>query len=180
LTFSNDHIHLLLWFGNHMAGGGDAPSVPVWDMAILAGAVLLASTMVIVAWTQPVQYELDGPKEILVIHTGLSEATLSFKAKCTGEECDPLSVWIIPHDGLESWDGGLSDAQEVELLDQDSNSVSTDMDGALTSGEYRIILDGTGSYTFETTVHRTLPHEYLPAIVGSLLLIWGIWRKQHE
>ena len=163
-----------------MAGGGDVESTSVWDMAILAGAVLLVSTIVIVAWTQPVQYELDGTQEVLVIHTGLSDATLSFKAECTGEVCGDLSVWIIPYDGAESWNGGLNNAQEIQLLDQDTSSVSIDMDGTLASGEYRIILDGAGSYTFETTIHRTLPHEYIPAIIGSLLLIWGIWRKQHE
>jgi hypothetical protein len=43
-----------------------------------------------------------------------------------------------------------------------------------------LVLDGEGNYTFEVTINRTIPHEFLPAIIGSVLLIWGIWRKQQE
>ena len=164
-----------------MAGGGDAPSVPVWDMAVLAGATLVISTIVIVAWTQPVTYELGGgQQEILTIHTGLSEASLSFDAACLDDPCEPLSVWIVPHDGKESWDGSLDGAQEINLLTINQTESSSDLNNPLSSGEYRIILEGEGDYTFEVTINRTFPHEYLPAIIGALLVVWGVWRKQQE
>ena len=164
-----------------MAGGGDAPSVPVWDMAVLAGATLVISTIVIVAWTQPVTYELrGGQQEILSIHTGLSEASLSFDAACLDDTCEPLSAWIVPHDGKESWDGSLDGAQEITLLTINQTESSSDSNDPLSSGEYRIILEGEGEYTFEVTINRTFPHEYLPAIIGALLVVWGVWRKQQE
>jgi hypothetical protein len=164
-----------------MAGAGDAPSVPIWDMAVLAGATLFISTIVIVAWTQPVTYDLDGdPQEVLTIHTGFSEASLTFESVCLDDTCNPLSAWIIPHDGQESWDGSLFDGQEVNLLDSNTSESETILNQPLTTGEYRIILEGEGSYSFETTVNRNLPHEYIPAIIGALLVVWGIWRKQLE
>ena len=64
-------------------------------------------------------------------------------------------------------------------VDGASESAVT-LNGKLDSGEYRLILDGEGQYTFEVTVNRTIPHEFGPAIIGSMLLIWGIWRKQQE
>ena len=167
-------------FPKFMAGGGDAPSVPVWDMAVLAGATLLISTIVIVTWTQPVTYDLDGEQEILAIHTGISQASLTFESSCLDEECNPLSVWVVPHDGAEDWDGSLKGASETILLDSESTESTVELSDRLDSGEYRIILDGDGSYTFEVTVNRTLPHEYVPAIIGALLVVWGIWRKQQE
>lgn len=164
-----------------MAGGGDAPSVPVWDMAVLAGATLVISTIVIVAWTQPVTYELGGgQQEILSIHTGLSEASLSFDATCLDDSCVPLSAWIVPHDGKESWDGSLDGGQEITLLNTNQTESSSSLNDPLSSGEYRIILEGEGEYTFEVTINRTLPHEYVPAIIGALLVVWGVWRKQQE
>ena len=164
-----------------MAGGGDAPSVPIWDMAVLAGATLVISTIVIVAWTQPVKYELGGgQQEVLSIHTGLSEASLSFDAACIEDPCEPLSAWIVPHDGGESWDGSLEGAQEINLLNVNETESSRSVNDPLSSGEYRIILEGDGSYTFEVTINRTIPHEYVPALIGALLVVWGIWRKQQE
>ena len=164
-----------------MAGGGDAPSVPVWDMAVLAGATLVISTIVIVAWTQPVTYELGGgQQEILSIHTGLSEASLSFDATCLDDSCVPLSAWIVPHDGKESWGGSLDGGQEITLLNTNQTESSSSLNDPLSSGEYRIILEGEGEYTFEVTINRTLPHEYIPAIIGALLVVWGVWRKQQE
>ena len=164
-----------------MAGGGDAPSVPIWDMAVLAGATLLLSTIVIVLWTQPVTYDLDSePKEVLIVHTGLSEASLTFEATCLDESCNPLSVWVVAHDEQESWDGGLLGAIEVDLLGGNTTESEESLPEPLEAGEYRIILEGEGSYSFETTVNRTLPHEYIPAIIGALLVVWGVWRKQQE
>ena len=168
-------------FGQGMAGGGDTPSVPVWDMAVLAGAVLVISTIVIVTWTQPVTYELGGAQqEVLSIHTGLSEASLSFEAACLDDPCEPLSAWIVPHDGKESWGGSLDGAQEISLLISNETESSRSLNEPLSSGEYRIILDGEGEYTFEVTINRTFPHEYIPAIIGALLVVWGVWRKQQE
>ena len=164
-----------------MAGGGDAPSVPVWDMAVLAGATLVISTIVIVAWTQPVTYELSGnQQEVLSVHTGISEASLTFEATCLDDACAPLSAWIVPHDGKESWSGNLDEAQEINLLEFNQTESSTSLNDPLTSGEYRIILEGEGAYTFEVTINRTFPHEYVPAIIGALLVVWGVWRKQQE
>ena len=109
-----------------MAGGGDAPSVPVWDMAVLAGATLVISTIVIVTWTQPVTYELGGGQhEVLSIHTGISEASLTFEATCLDNACEPLSAWVVPHDGKESWNGNLDDAQEINLLNANQSESST-------------------------------------------------------
>ena len=164
-----------------MAAGGDAPSVPVWDMAVLAGATLVISTIVILTWTQPVTYELSGgQQEVLSVHTGISEASLTFEAACIGDTCQPLSVWVISHDGAESWDGSLDNAQEINLLNSNETESSTSLPEPLSSGEYRIILDGEGTYTFEVTINRTFPHEYVPAIIGALLVVWGVWRKQQE
>jgi len=166
--------------GPIMAGGGDAPSVPIWDMAVLAGATLMISTVVIIVWTQPVTYSLDGPEEVLTIHSGLSTATLSFESACLDDPCNELSVWIVPHDGKESWDGSMVGADEVILLDSESTESSIDFDNQPLTGEYRIILDGEGSYTFETSVNRTIPHQFVPSIIGALFVVWGIWRKQQE
>ena len=172
---------------NSMAGGGDAPSVPIWDMAVLAGATLFISTLVIVSpWTQPDSYDLDGKEDVLSVHTGMSQAGLTFEATCVAKSavsegsCNKLSAWVLPHDGQEIWDGSLDQAEEIVLLEDGNIDSTVDMDGKLDSGEYRIILDGDGSYTFEVTVNRTIPHEFFPAIIGSFLLIWGIWRKQQE
>ena len=172
----------LACFGTGMGGGGDAPSVPVWDMAILAGATIFLSTLVIVSpWTQPLTYALDGsPEEILTVHTGLSSGTLTFEAECLENPCETLTVWIIPHDGAESWDGSLAGAQELGLLDQGTLVTTQSLNEPLPSGEYRVILDGEGDYLFEATVNRDIPHEFVPAIIGALLVVWGIWRKQQE
>ena len=164
-----------------MAGGGDAPSVPIWDMAVLAGATLILSTIVIVLLTQPVTYDLDGdPQEVLTVHTGLSEASLTFEAVCLDETCAPLSVWVVPHDGQESWDGNVFGSIEIDILGINTTESKKSLNEPLATGEYRIILEGEGSYSFETTVNRNLPHEYIPAIFGALLVVWGVWRKQHE
>lgn len=172
-----------------MGAGGDAPIVPVWDMAVLIGATLFISTVVILVWTQPNTYVLEGEEEVLTVHTGLSQAGLTFESTCisssdtdatSSSSCEELSVWIVPHDGEESWDGDLSDAVEIDLLVDGESESTVSMNGKLDSGEYRLILDGEGEYTFEVTVNRTIPHEFGPAIIGSFLLIWGIWRKQQE
>jgi hypothetical protein len=165
-----------------MAGGGDAPNVPVWDVAILAGAVLLLSTIVIVTKTQPSSYTLDGnTQEVLTVHSGyFSGGTLTFEASCLDDPCQILTVWVVPHDGGESWNGGLADATEIQLLDSNTIETSKDLNEPLPSGDYRIILDGDGRYTFETTIQRDVPHEYVPAIIGAFLVVWGIWRKQQE
>ncbi|GIS45119.1 MAG: hypothetical protein Ct9H90mP16_21890 [Candidatus Poseidoniales archaeon] len=57
-----------------MGAGGDAPSVPIWDMAVLIGATLFISTVVILVWTQPNTYDLDGPKGGTNGAYGLSQA----------------------------------------------------------------------------------------------------------
>jgi hypothetical protein len=173
-----------------MGAGGDAPSVPLWDMAVLVGATLFISTVVILVWTQPDTYDLDGPQEVLTIHTGLSQAGLTFESTCivnpvseSGDpppSCGDLTVWIVPHDGAESWDGRLDDGTNVILLDGENSESQVELNGKLDSGEYRLILDGDGQYTFEVTVNRAIPHEFLPAIIGAVLMIWGIWRKQQE
>lgn len=165
-----------------MAGGGDAPNVPVWDVAVLAGSILLLSTIVIVTWTQPSTYTLDGnAQEVLTVHTGyFSGGDLTFEASCLDEPCQTLTAWIVPHDGSESWDGGLADATEIGLLNSNTTETSKGLNEPLSSGEFRIILDGDGTYTFETTVQRDVPHEYVPAIIGAFLVVWGIWRKQQE
>ena len=164
-----------------MGGGGDAPSVPIWDMAVLAGATLVLSTIVIVLWTQPVTYDLDGsPQEVLIVHTGLSEASLTFEAICLAETCSPLSVWVVPHDEQESWNGNTFGAIEIDLLGANTTESEESLNDPLATGEYRIILDGEGSYAFEATVNRNLPHEYVPALIGALLVVWGVWRKQQE
>ena len=189
----HSHIDVLNCFRTTMGAGGDAPSVPIWDMAVLAGATLFLSTLVIVSpWTQPETYALDGKEEVLSIHTGISQAGLTFESSCVGAltsdaqedeasgSCETLSIWIIPHDGEESWGGSLDDAEEIILLNQGDSESNVDTNNKLDTGEYRLILDGEGQYTFEATVNRTIPHEFVPAIIGSLLLVWGIWRKQQE
>ena len=174
-----------------MGGGGDAPSVPIWDMAVLAGATLFISTLVIVSpWTQPDTYDLDGEQDVLTVHTGLSQASLKFESKCieSTEELDPqspancgnLNVWVIPHDGEEIWDGSLVDGKSLLLLEDGAIESTVEMNDMLDKGEYRLILEGDGLYTFEATINRTIPHEFTPAIIGSIMLIWGIWRKQQE
>ena len=164
-----------------MGGGGDAPSVPIWDMAVLAGATIFISTIVILVWTQPVTYDLDGdPQEVLIVNTGLSEASLTFEAVCLDESCDPLSVWVIPHNGDESWDGDLFGGIETSLLGPNTTESEESLNEPLSKGEYRIILDGEGSYAFETTVSRNLPHEFLPAVYGAMLVVWGVWRKKQQ
>ena len=172
-----------------MGAGGDAPSVPIWDMAVLIGATLFISTVVILIWTQPNTYNLDGKEEVLTVHTGLSQAGLTFESACisspdsdanTSSSCQDLSVWIVSHDGAESWTGDLDDAVEIDLLTDGESESTISLSDKLDSGEYRLILDGEGQYTFEVTVNRTIPHEFAPAILGSVLLIWGIWRKQQE
>ena len=65
-----------------MGAGGDAPSVPLWDMAVLVGATLFISTVVILLWTQPDTYSLDGQQEVITVHTGLSQASLTFESTC--------------------------------------------------------------------------------------------------
>ncbi|DAC61502.1 MAG TPA: hypothetical protein D7I10_05995, partial [Candidatus Poseidoniales archaeon] len=65
-----------------MGAGGDAPSVPIWDMAVLIGATLFISTVVILIWTQPNTYDIDGKQEVLTVHTGLSQAGLTFESAC--------------------------------------------------------------------------------------------------
>ncbi len=175
---------------NRMGAGGDAPSVPLWDMAVLVGATLFISTAVILIWTEPDKYDLDGQSEVLTVHTGLSQASLTFESTCVSSSesesvgsplsCGELAVWIVPHDGAESWDGRLGDAKEVILLEEGSFESTVNLNDKLDKGEYRLILEGDGNYTFEVTVNRTIPHEFGPAIIGSFLVIWGIWRKQQE
>ena len=65
------------------------------------------------------------------------------------------------------------------MLDQSTLETTKSLNEPL-SGEYRIILDGDGEYLFEATVNRDIPHEFVPAIIGALLVVWGIWRKQQE
>tara|TARA_B110000438_G_scaffold259984_1_gene269749 strand:+ start:2673 stop:3176 length:504 start_codon:yes stop_codon:yes gene_type:complete len=164
-----------------MAGGGDAPSVPVWDMAVLAGSILVLSTIVIVTWTQPSTYTLDGSaQEVLTVNTGFSGGDLTFEASCLDDPCQTLTAWVVPHDGKESWSGGLGDATEIDLLNFNTTEISKNLNAPLPSGEFRIILDGEGTYTFETTIQRNVPHEYVPAIIGAFLVVWGVWRKQQE
>ena len=164
-----------------MGGGGDAPSVPIWDMAVLAGATLFISTLIIVSpWTQPDSYDLDGQQEVLTVNTGFSQAGLTFESACISDLCEELTAWVVPHDGAENWNGRLDGADQVILLEQGDSENTVDLNDKLETGEYRLVLDGQGQYTFEVTVNRTIPHEYVPAIFGSLLLIWGIWRKQQE
>jgi len=169
-----------------MAGGGHAPSVSTWDLAILAGCILLISTVFIAVWTQPVTTELDGAKEVLVVHTGLSEATISFnvgKAEpClipNGTTCDGFEIIIVKSDGGE-WDGVIpSDATRVDvLLDKDEETVR--MTSPLSQGEYRVIFDGDGEYFFEADINRSVPHEYIPAVFGAFLIVWGMWRGNQE
>ena len=177
-------------FRNRMGAGGDAPSVPLWDMAVLVGATLFISTVVILVWTQPDTYDLDGPKEVLTVHTGLSQAGLTFESACSSNadaesedsvsSCGDLTVWILPHDGAENWNGRLDGGIDVVLLNDGNTESSVELNAKLDSGEYRLILDGEGQYSFEVTVNRTIPHEFLPAIIGAILMIWGIWRKQQE
>ena len=123
------------------------------------------------------------------MHTGLSQAGLTFESTCISksdsDSAPPLSVricpvWIVSHDGSESWNGELDGAEEIDLLVDGASESTVTLNGKLDSGEYRLILDGEGQYTFEVTVNRTIPHEFGPAIIGSMLLIWGIWRKQQE
>ncbi len=66
------------------------------------------------------------------------------------------------------------------ILNSNTSESEESLNEPLSKGEYRIILDGEGNYTFEATVHRNLPHEYIPAIIGAMLIVWGVWRKQQE
>lgn len=163
-----------------MGGGGDAPSVPPWDMAVLVGASLMLATLFIATWTQPVSHAVDGPTEILTIHSGLAEASLRLEAQhgleCTeADPCDALRVYVLAEGQ------SLSDVTPVELLPTGHGEhAEIALNDRLDAGAYRIVLDGEGSYDFEATVNRTVPHEYVPAILGALLLVWGIWRGQQE
>ena len=141
-----------------MGAGGDAPSVPIWDMAVLIGATLFISTVVILVWTQPNTYDLDGQEEVLTVHTGLSQAGLTFESTCISSPdsdtsstpvCEDLSVWIVSHDGSESWNGELDGAEEIDLLVDGASESTVSLNGKLDSGEYRLILDGEGQYTLK-------------------------------
>ena len=167
-----------------MAGGGDAADTTPWDLAVLVGAALMISTLVIVTWTQPVTVGLDGQTEVLTIHTGLSDATINFDIEHAPdcEDCTGVTVVLVEHDGEDAWDGVIpANAPSLILLEEgDEGPESVGFNEVIPQGEYRVILDGEGSYLFEATVNRALPHEYVPALIGALLLVWGIWRKQLE
>ena len=102
-----------------MGGGGDAPSVPAWDLAVLVGAALLISTVVISVWTQPITIEVEDSEEVMTFHTGVSDASVNFEvqyaSECYGEvpggfeHCSLVLVHLIPHDGDTIWDGEIGD-----------------------------------------------------------------------
>ena len=185
-----------------MGGGGDAPSVPAWDLAVLVGAALLISTIVISVWTQPVTIAVEDSQEVMTFHTGVSDASVNFEveyaAECYGdvsgeggdefEQCSLISVYLIPHDGETIWDGQLSDDTiSMVLVDGETppekgESISVGLSDKVPQGEYRVILEADPSATvqFEMTVNRSIPHEYVPALIGGLLIVWGSWRKSQE
>jgi hypothetical protein len=181
---ARSHLDEPVRIGIGMAGGGDAADTTPWDLAVLVGAALMISTLVIVTWTQPVTVGLDGPTEVLTIHTGLSDATINFDIEHAPdcEDCTGVTVVLVEHDGEDAWDGIIpANAPTLVLLtDGDQGPESVGFNEAVPQGEYRVILDGEGTYLFEATVNRARPHEYVPALIGALLLVWGIWRKQLE
>ena len=169
-----------------MAGGGDAPSVSTWDLAVLAGGILLMSTVFIAVWTLPVTKELDGAEEVLLVHTGVSDAMLSIdvgKAEScmipNGTTCDGFEIIIIESEGGD-WDGVIpSNAIRVDVLDgKDVETVR--FSDPLPQGEYRVVFDGEGEYFFEADVNRSVPHEYIPSVFGAFLIVWGMWRGRQE
>ncbi len=171
-----------------MAGGGDAPSVSTWDLSVLTGCILMLSTVFIAVWTLPEisTIELDGAEEHLIIHTGVSDATVSFDVgkdeSCmvsNGTECDGFEIIIIESEGGD-WDGVIpSNAMRVDVLDgKDKETVR--FSDPLSQGEYRVVFDGEGEYFFEADVNRSVPHEYIPAVFGAFLIVWGIWRGRQE
>ncbi|GEM_PF-789619 len=174
------HLDVLATARQGMAGGGDVESVPAWDMAVLVGAALMLSTFVIVTWTQPVTHAVTEPTEILTLHTGVADASITLTAahdmSCTeADPCAALLVYVVPA-GED-----IDSVTPIELLDAghgQSNEIS--LNQPLEQGEYHLYLDGEGEYAFEVTISRAIPHEYTPALIGALLLVWGIWRKQQE
>ena len=181
-------IDVLNRFGRDMAGGGDAPNVPIWDMAVLIGASLLISTIFIVIWTQPTTVVSENDStEVMTFHTGISTAKVSFDIEkhsdCDSESvtCEDVTVYLVPHDGNEIWDGDIpTNSRNLVLLDDGAESASVGFNDPIAQGEYRVVLDGEGTYLFEMTVNRTIPHEYVPALIGSLFVVWGVWRKTQE
>ena len=173
-----------------MAGGGDAPDVPAWDLAVLIGAALVISTLVIAVWTQPTPVSSENlPTEVMTFHTGLSDATVSFEAgyaaSCWEEGSDPceaIVVTLVSHNGDDAWDGIIPvDSPSMTLLDGEKGEMSTvSFNEKIPQGEYRVILEGDADLQLEMTINRSIPHEYVPALFGSLLLTWGIWRKAQE
>ena len=181
-----------------MGGGGDAPSVPAWDLAVLVGAALLISTVVISLWTQPITIEVEDSEEVMTFHTGVSDASVNFEvqyaSECYGEvpggfeHCSLVLVHLIPHDGDTIWDGEIGDdAISMILMDGDTppgkgESISVGLSDKVPQGEYRVVLQADPSSTlqFEMTVNRSIPHEYVPALIGGLLIVWGMWRKSQE
>ena len=65
---------------------------------------------------------------------------------------------------------------------QKGESISVGLSDKVPQGEYRVVLEADPSSTlqFEMTVNRSIPHEYVPALIGGLLIVWGMWRKSHE
>ncbi len=181
-----------------MGGGGDAPSVPAWDLAVLVGAALLISTVVISIWTQPVTIDVEASEEVMTFHTGVSDASVNFEleyaAECYGdvpggfEHCSLVVVHLVPHNGDTIWDGEIGeDTISMILMDGDTppqkgESISVGLSDKVPQGEYRVVLEADPSSTlqFEMTVNRSIPHEYVPALIGGLLIVWGMWRKSYE
>lgn len=151
-----------------MGGGGDAPVVPAWDLATLAGLVLILSTVAIAVWTQPETVDLDaGTVEFKEIHTGLSGGTLVVDAtqqECT-ENCSTVTV-VLTHEDGEVISQAVEEGRILVTLEE--------------SGTYTVELEGEGIHQVEITLRRAVPHEYLPAIAGALLLVWGMWRERQE
>ena len=193
-----------------MGGGGHAPAVPAHDLAILIGAVIIIATVMISFWTQPESVVLesesmdrdtdvdglpdsvdsdddnDGLPDVVHLRTVrlglLGHDKVRIKATYSGvcaensSLCGALIVEVL-QSGQASpavaaqliLDGGSAAGAEAELtLDPDA------------SGEFNIILKGAGEFEIEVQIERQIPLQWLPAVLGGLLFVWGIWRRSQE
>ncbi len=157
-----------------MAGGGEAPSVEPWDLSALVGAILLTSTILMLTWPPSHDVGLTGDRigltEVGVGALGSAdsiEVTLRNATACEVENstCTGAVIHVSSPNGDEITQFRLSDGE----------SHTTDR---MTNGPVTVEASGEGQYRITVKVHRQLPLEFVPAMLGIVLLAWGEWRRR--
>ena len=180
-----------------MGGGGDAPPLRLHDVAILLGGVMVLASFTLMFWNPGTAVssssdftEVNGKIKYGLV--GLNEYELSegdvISFKVQADDCDSNVTGKCEFSGAVMLvENGVipDDEDDAEVFERWSELEPGDKEDltlkATDKGLYQIWVKlDSGNGIYWADADRKMMTQWLPTIIGTLLIGWGFWKNSLE